>query len=84
MRQLELRFPSLVQAKVKLPELDLIHAVSQREPERRRLLAEAKRQGYVRDCVLALRLHTTGPSLYFHMFDSWQEAAEYMAKVDAE
>jgi hypothetical protein len=69
---------------VKHPELDLIHAVSRREPERRKLLAEAKRKGYGADCITALRLKTMGPTLYSHEFESWQQAAEYMAKVDTE
>jgi hypothetical protein len=73
-----------VQAEVKHPELDLISAVSKREPERRKLLAEAKRKGYGADCLAALRLNSMGPSLCFHEFKSWRQVAEYMAKVDAE
>ena len=69
---------------VKHPELDLISAVSKREPERRKLLAEAKRKGYEADCLIALRFNSMGPSFYFHEFKSMQQAVEYMAKVDTE
>jgi hypothetical protein len=73
-----------VQAEVKHSAPDLISAVSKGEPERRKLLAKAKREGYGADCLTALRLNSMGPSFYFHEFKSLKQAAEYMAKVDAE
>lgn len=81
--QLELHFPGLVRPEVKHPELDLISAVHKREPERRKLLAEAKREGYGPDCLAALRLNSMGRSLSLQEFRSLRRSAEYMAKVDA-
>ncbi len=80
--QIELHFPKLTESEVTLPELDLISAVNAREPERRRLLAEAKRLGYGADCIRALWMNSVGSSLYTRR--SLKESAEYMSNIEAE
>ena len=80
--QIELHFPNLTKAELKLPELDLISAVNKPDPERRRLLAEAKRMGYGADCLWALHRNSIGSSLY--MRRSLKECIEYMANVEAD
>lgn len=80
--QIELHFPKLTKGEVILPELDLISAVNAREPERRRLLAEAKRLGYGADCVRALWMNPIGSSLYTRR--SLKASAEYMNNIEGE
>jgi hypothetical protein len=80
--QIELHFPKLTKSEVALPDLDLISAVNAREPERRRLLAEAKRMGYGAYCIHALWMNPIGASLY--MRRSLKECVEYMTSVEAE
>ncbi|MGA7218902.1 MAG: hypothetical protein WBX38_11330 [Candidatus Sulfotelmatobacter sp.] len=76
------RYPDLTIQPEAHPELDLISMVSKREPERRRLLAEAKKMGFNNECVWALYMYT-GHTLY-HRTKSLKEAQEYMATIDEE
>ena len=79
LKQIAARFPNLtIRPKVNT-ELDLISFVSKRDPERRRLLAQAKRMGFSNDCVHALYSYT-GPTLYSHR--SLKQANEYMSAID--
>lgn len=82
--QVALLFPNLPVNEVKHPELDLISAVNKPDPERRKLLSEAKRLGYGRDCLLALYGSTFGGSLYQRRYKTLRECAEYMASVNAD
>jgi hypothetical protein len=79
LRQIALWLPNLTIRPEAHTELDLISFVSKREPERRRLLAQAKRMGFSNDCVHALYSYT-GPTLYSHR--SLKDANEYMSTVD--
>jgi hypothetical protein len=80
LRQTASRFPNLTILPEAHTELDLISFVSKREPERRRLLAQAKRMGFNGDCVGALFLYT-GSTLYSHP-RTLKQSAEYMASID--
>ena len=79
-KQIELHFPNLTRSELELPDLDLISAVNKPEPERRRLLAEAKRMGYGADCVWALHENSIGSSLY--MRRPLKECIDYMANIE--
>jgi hypothetical protein len=79
-RQIESRYPNLTMLPEARPELDLVSIVSKREPERRRLLAQAKRMGFNTECVWALHMYT-GYTLYQRM-KSLKEATEYMSSID--
>jgi hypothetical protein len=81
-RRIAARYPDLPVLPETHRELDLISMVSKREPERRRLLAEAKKMGFNNECVWALCMYT-GHTLY-HRTKSLKEAQEYMATIDEE
>jgi hypothetical protein len=80
LRQIASRFPNLTILPESHTELDLISFVSKPEPERRRLLAQAKRMGFNGHCVGALFLYT-GSTLYSHP-RTLKQSAEYMASID--
>jgi hypothetical protein len=76
------RYPDLTILPEAHPELDLVGIVSKREPERRRLLAKAKKIGFNNECVWALYMYT-GYTLYQRR-KSLKEAQEYMSTIDEE
>jgi hypothetical protein len=78
--QIQSRFPGLTIARETRSELDLISYVSKREPERRRLLAQAKRMGFGRECMWALRSYTPGTAMYSSR--SLRECREYVESLD--
>jgi hypothetical protein len=80
--QIELHFPKLTKSEVTLPELDLISVVNAREPERRRLLAEAKRMGYDGYFIQALWLNSIGSTLYTRR--TLKESNAYMRNIETE
>jgi hypothetical protein len=79
-RRIAARYPDLTIQPEAHPELDLVSIVSKREPERRRLLAQAKKMGFNNECVWALYMYT-GCTLY-QRTKSLKEAQEYMSTVD--
>ncbi len=81
-RRIAARYPNLTVQPETHRELDLVSMVSKREPERRRLLAQAKKNGFNNECVWALFMYT-GHTLY-HRTKSLKQAQEYMATIDEE
>jgi hypothetical protein len=79
-RRIAARYPDLTILPEAHPELDLVSIVSKREPERKRLLAQAKKMGFNNECVWALYMYT-GYTLY-QRTKSLKEAQDYMSTVD--